>query len=1319
MTTRIPRGSVYHTDQLPTSLSHQKSISVPHDWRTIIRSYAESTKRGDLFDKRKQLFEPPAIQLFHTNDLESSASEDGAGAGTRSRAESQTGSGSKSYGSPKLSPMAVPSTISEATTIGSEGEISGNDEYDASVPEESEIQRGGWQEYRNTNTGRLIYYNEQDQKISKLPTGAEGLLVDSDPRAQRALLEYTASKNGNNEDEKRMPGGRQTSLDVLVDALSIIKTKTNAMLSAAEQSMSNKITMCVKQLQKDCKDLETLLMEEDSAETNDVDYIMGWKRSDWNFDNDRVELYRASMAPTLDMLLAIQYRDWHCPKNYSNQPLPPTASGSFDADILLPDGCVKTKTKRRISPDTTCKRVIHDLYNIRAISRSLEALGRPDEFCLKAVGFNDYITGNDILFNTEYVRERLRYRRPVQVVMIKVPKKTQADLEKEKEAEAYVEQYKSKINSDIVKQFVDWSDLEIPEDILAKPGNLPRTRTPYLSVSGRISTGGRVSAAPLPQRSPTVNLGTRPIGAYGWRTLNQWPLQDCSLPFSITVMGAQECNKRSLPRLENSLNSRIGINLFLFLGAKRILLKDSYTRFIPTCENPRWLEKVPSTEVTQQSLGMMNTILYRHIPRGARLGVMLWESGRYKTGKKAEGHKVVLGWTVIQLVDELGKFVQGDVDVRLWKMEKKDKYVATAGLEAVVDSPPEKESKAARAAAAAQNREKEIDMFSEWMYRESNRDNRFKSQAACQIRLRFPTFPVPIVAPLIQPYVTPSPAQEKKDVDWRSMDYQEQLQIKDIIKYDALEDIGPVKDLVWRCRTSLAREPGMLYKVLQCADWSDPVDVHEAHRLILRWAPPHQPNLALQFLDFRFADPLVREYAVNHLKRLEDAELRMYLLQLVQCLKYEAYHDSPLSRFLIMRALRNPMMIGHFLFWHLQAEMSFAPTFKERYQVILELYLSMAGRHTYELRKQLACVRKLEVISDLIMRLRRGEDAGGLKDVDYEYKERLVELNQDFFRRIGSIHNPLNPRIEMTTLRIDKCKYMSSKMVPLWLVFNNKDPYAGKVSPSMEKIYLIFKTGDDLRQDALTLQILQLMDRMWLKNKLDMRLSPYQTVATGFNRRGTPAGLIEVVLNSSTTESIQVEHGGALNPMCIDNYLRKNNPDGNELSIAKENFSRSCAGYCVATYTLGIGDRHSGNIMCKKDGHLFHIDFGHFLGNFKSKFGIKRERTAFVFTPEMAYVMSGKKGTSSHGYKAFVDLAKDAFWVVRGNAVLWETLFLLMVSAGMPECLMASDIDYMRKQMLLEKTPKEAGRDFEKEITKARKDTYRRIDNFIHNFKHN
>jgi phosphatidylinositol-4,5-bisphosphate 3-kinase len=44
--------------------------------------------------------------------------------------------------------------------------------------------------------------------------------------------------------------------------------------------------------------------------------------------------------------------------------------------------------------------------------------------------------------------------------------------------------------------------------------------------------------------------------------------------------------------------------------------------------------------------------------------------------------------------------------------------------------------------------------------------------------------------------------------------------------------------------------------------------------------------------------------------------------------------------------------------------------------------------------------------------------------------------------------------------------------------------------------------------------------------------------------------------------------------------------------------------------------------MVAESGHLFHIDFGHFLGNFKSKFGFKRERTFFVYSREMDYVIN-------------------------------------------------------------------------------------------------
>ena len=119
-----------------------------------------------------------------------------------------------------------------------------------------------------------------------------------------------------------------------------------------------------------------------------------------------------------------------------------------------------------------------------------------------------------------------------------------------------------------------------------------------------------------------------------------------------------------------------------------------------------------------------------------------------------------------------------------------------------------------------------------------------------------------------------------------------------------------------------------------------------------------------------------------------------------------------------------------------------------------------------------------------------------------------------------------------------------------------------------------------------------------------------------------------------------------------------------------DNFLRSCAGYVVTTYVMGIGDRHPSNIMMQK-GHLFHIDFGHFLGNFKTKkiVGIKfkRERSPLVFTPQMLHVLNPLKDEfdkeHNHNVEAFMQYANETFQVSTINHMysapcLWSEAYI-------------------------------------------------------------
>eukprot|EP01087_Luapelamoeba_hula_P015284 TRINITY_DN4549_c1_g1_i3.p1 TRINITY_DN4549_c1_g1~~TRINITY_DN4549_c1_g1_i3.p1 ORF type:complete len:1541 (-),score=187.61 TRINITY_DN4549_c1_g1_i3:661-5283(-) len=444
--------------------------------------------------------------------------------------------------------------------------------------------------------------------------------------------------------------------------------------------------------------------------------------------------------------------------------------------------------------------------------------------------------------------------------------------------------------------------------------------------------------------------------------------------------------------------------------------------------------------------------------------------------------------------------------------------------------------------------------------------------------------------------------QKQNDEYWNSVRPrpEDTKTLNAILAKDSLHVLDPEeKKLLWTYRYFCRKNPRALAKVLQSVDWTKNKSVQDAHRMLRCWRPLG-PTEALELLDAKFADNFVRAYAVRRLAPLPDQELVDFLPQLTQVIKYEPYHDSALARFLISRALKSRNLIGHAFFWHLQAELQNS-SISERYSLLLEAYLRGCGEHRVELLKQMDVTNKLATVAAL------------MKDVPLRARPAALAKELEAISLPTKFITPMNPRLEAASLKIDSSRAMDSLTVPLFLTFNNSDSCAD------EFVQFIFKAGDDLRQDIVTLQMMGLMDKIWKREGLDLHMSIYGCTATGADM-----GFIEVVKRSETTATIQKNAGGAKQAFAqtpLANWLKRHNPSQQQYSQAVHNFIHSCAGYCVATYILGLGDRHNDNIMLTKDGNMFHIDFAHWLGNMMEWKGFKRETAPFVFTPQFAHIM--------------------------------------------------------------------------------------------------
>ncbi|XP_007081865.2 phosphatidylinositol 3-kinase catalytic subunit type 3 isoform X1 [Panthera tigris] len=524
------------------------------------------------------------------------------------------------------------------------------------------------------------------------------------------------------------------------------------------------------------------------------------------------------------------------------------------------------------------------------------------------------------------------------------------------------------------------------------------------------------------------------------------------------------------------------------------------------------------------------------------------------------------------------------------------------------------------------------------------------------------------------------------------------------------------QDLVWKFRYYLTNQEKALTKFLKCVNWDLPQEAKQALELLGKWKPMDVED-SLELLSSHYTNPTVRRYAVARLRQADDEDLLMYLLQLVQALKYENFDDikngleptkkdsqgsvsesvsnsginsaeidssqiitSPLPQvsspppasktkdssdgenleqdlctFLISRACKNSTL-ANYLYWYVIVECEDQDT-QQRDPKTHEMYLNVMRRFSQALLKGDKSVRVMrsllaaqQTFVDRLVHLMKAvqRESGNRKKKNERLQALLGDNEKMNLSDVELIPLPLEPQVKIRGIIPETATLFKSALMPAQLFFKTED--GGKYP-------VIFKHGDDLRQDQLILQIISLMDKLLRKENLDLKLTPYKVLATS-----TKHGFMQFIQSVPVAEVLDTEGS-------IQNFFRKyapseNGPNGISAEVM-DTYVKSCAGYCVITYILGVGDRHLDNLLLTKTGKLFHIDFGYILG-----------RDPKPLPPPMKLnkeMVEGMGGTQSEQYQEFRKQCYTAFLHLRRYSNLILNLFSLMVDANIPDIALEPD----------------------------------------------
>jgi len=211
---------------------------------------------------------------------------------------------------------------------------------------------------------------------------------------------------------------------------------------------------------------------------------------------------------------------------------------------------------------------------------------------------------------------------------------------------------------------------------------------------------------------------------------------------------------------------------------------------------------------------------------------------------------------------------------------------------------------------------------------------------------------------------------------------------------------------------------------------------------------------------------------------------------------------------------------------------------------------------------------------------------------------------------------------------------------------------------------LIVKSNDDLRQEVMTIQMIELCRHIFQEAGINLWLRPYRILSTS-----SSTGLIETISDAMSLDALKKREGYV---SLLDHFERTYGAENTSQRIqAQKNFVASLAAYSLVCYFFQIKDRHNGNILLDSEGHLVHIDFGFILGIAPGGY-FSTETCPFKLTAEMVEVLGGWN-VKSRWFNEFSVGFTCGFLALREQADRITSLVEIMSRASIFPCFAGKD----------------------------------------------